>query len=128
MEEGFGCRHTLSSWHEAGGAFTIAFCGSERGHGRTYLEGTLAISADTVLLSARWRYRTPRPDEHAGGEVDFMMPPSGRSVWLLIPTRGVFWRRIAGSRTLFHQRTEVYTSWRMGRGIWAHGTHDRPPL
>lgn len=112
VESDFALRHTLGLWRTDDGSFTITFCG--RDHSRPYLEGTLSISADTALRSARWRFRTPSPHEDAGAEVSFLAPTHSASIWFLIPMRSVFWRRLGGSKTLYFQEASVYREWYMG--------------
>jgi hypothetical protein len=116
VEADFATRHTLGLWRESDGSFTLSFCGRDKS--RPYLEGTLSISSDTSLQRARWRFRTPGPNEDAGAEVSFLSPTRGARVWLLIPLRSVFWRRLGGSRTLFVQEASVYREWHMCLGAF----------
>lgn len=112
-DSAFGARHTLSVVASDADGTRIAFCG-KRGR-LPGMEGTLSIAADTTLLSASWQFITPRPDEEAGGEVAFLPPGprDGSRAGYLLPSRGVFWRRIAG-RQRFHQRAETYLQWVVG--------------
>lgn len=115
VESDFAARHTLGLWRTGDGSFTITFCG--RDHSKPYLEGTLSVSPDTALRSARWQFRTPAPHEDAGGEVIFLAPQSGSTIWLLVPLRSAYWRRIGGSKTLYFQEASVYREWYFGRDV-----------
>ncbi|HET7551204.1 MAG TPA: carboxypeptidase-like regulatory domain-containing protein [Gemmatimonadaceae bacterium] len=112
VEREFALRHTLGLWRNEDGSFTITFCG--RDHSKPYLEGTLSVSRDTVLTTARWNFRTPSPHEDAGAEVSFLAPPRGANIRLLVPLRSVWWRRLGGSETLYVQDATVYREWYMG--------------
>jgi hypothetical protein len=101
VEADFARRHSLSMWRTDDGSLTITFCG--RDHSRPYLEGTLSLSRDTALVAARWIYRTPKPHEGAGGEITFLAPSRRATIWLLVPLRGVFGRRLGGSKSRYTQ-------------------------
>lgn len=105
----FGELHTLSLVGQAGDTYTVAFCPRERG--RPSIEGTLSVSGDSTFASASWSFRTPAPDEKAGGEVVFApwTPGHGEPPHLL-PARTVFWRREGGRRT-YHQHSAVFVCW-----------------
>ncbi|MET0398514.1 MAG: carboxypeptidase-like regulatory domain-containing protein [Longimicrobiaceae bacterium] len=106
----FGALHALSVLSAGDGATTLGFC--PRGRERTAIEGTLTLGADGSFLSAAWSFRTPRPREDAGGEVVFA--PRSTGVRPLLPVRGVFWRRMGGSRR-YWQRASTYTAWFVGQ-------------
>lgn len=116
VESDFAARHTLGLWRTDDGSFTITFCG--RDHSQPYLEGTLTVSPDTALRSARWQFRTPSPHEDAGAEVIFLAPQPGETIWLLVPMRSVYWRRIGGSKTLYFQEASVYREWYIGPDVF----------
>jgi hypothetical protein len=112
VESDFARNHSLGLWRTDDGSLTITFCG--RDHSRPYLEGTLLISRDTALIAARWKYRTPSPHEDAGAEVTFLSPPRRASIWLLVPLRSVFWRRLGGSDKLYVREAFAYREWKVG--------------
>jgi hypothetical protein len=85
VEREFARNHSLGLWRAEDGSVTITFCG--RDHSKPYLEGTLLVSRDTALVTARWKYRTPSPHEDAGAEVTFVSPPRKASIWLLVALR-----------------------------------------
>lgn len=102
----FGERHTLSMVPNRRGQPVLAFCprnGREAG-----IEGTLTLAADTSLHSARWLYRTPRPRDEAGGEVQYL-PPVITLHQLLFADRSLFWRRRFGGR--FYFRHDRWRAW-----------------
>lgn len=115
VEADFAKRHSLGLWRTDDGSFTITFCGHD--HSKPYLEGTLSLSRDTALVEAQWVYRTPKPHENAGGEITFLAPPRRAITWLLVPLRGVFWRRRGGSDTKYSQSAWVYQAWLIGPGV-----------
>lgn len=115
VERDFARNHSLGLWRTDDGSLTITFCG--RDHSKPYLEGTLLLSRDTALVRARWKYRTPSPHEDAGAEVTFVSPPRRASIWLLVPLRSVFWRRLGGSDKLYVQTASVYREWDVGPDV-----------
>lgn len=94
------------------GGWAVAFCPT-RGTRTTGIDGILTISADTLIAAASWNFRTPRPDEAAGGEVDFL-PPELSQASLLLPLSSRFWRR-SGAGRFYVQRAE-YLEWRVHPG------------
>ena len=124
VESDFAQRHSLGLWRTDDGSLTITFCG--RDHSKPYLEGTLSLSRDTALVTARWQFRTPSPHEDAGAEVSFLAPPRGANIWLLVPVRGVFWRRLGGSEKLYVQDARAYQEWEIGPGVAWYSHPERP--
>lgn len=110
----FGELHVMSFAPSVEGERTIRFCPRTRDRRRPEIEGTLTVGADTVFLAANWRYTTPRPDEDAGGEVDFL-PPHLATRSLLLPERFLFWRLVPGS-TRYHVEGASYEEWRLYPG------------
>jgi hypothetical protein len=93
----------------------IRFCGARRFRSRPYLSGVLVLRADGSLERAWWRFRTPAPDEEAGGEVEFAELDATAGPPLLLPARGRFYRRQGAAA--FFQRQQTYDGWRTaGRG------------
>jgi hypothetical protein len=105
----FGAVHTFSLLAQAADRMTIAFCPRER-MGRTgQIEGSLVLDADTTLSWAGWRFRTPAPDEDAGGEASFEPPEPGLGRALLA-RETVFWRKTNPPRYYFESHR--FTGWR----------------
>ncbi|SOD03169.1 hypothetical protein SAMN05216486_10853 [bacterium JGI 053] len=111
----FGALHTLSIQARDSAEVEIAFC--PRGdalRGKPRLQGLLRVSTrDTLFVDAHYEFRTPEPDERAGGEIVYApaVAPDGRM--LPVPATELFWRRPAGSRR-FYQRYVEYVGWRLG--------------
>jgi hypothetical protein len=104
----FGSVHTFSLLGVAAGGMTIAFCPRER-MGRTgQIEGSLVLAADTTLRWAGWRFRTPAPDEDAGGEASFDPPDPGLG-FALLARETVFWRKTSHPRYYFESHR--FTGW-----------------
>jgi hypothetical protein len=105
----FGGAHTISLVHSGSDRFVIGFCPRERLRRVGQIEGVLILNADTTLAGAQWRFRTPRPDEDAGGETVYYPPDrSLRSV--LLVEESWYWRRTTNGRYYFENRN--YTGWR----------------
>jgi len=112
----FGELHTLSVVASGGGETVLRFCPRDGGRrGGREIEGTLTLSDGGALLGGAWRYRTPGPVEDAGGEVDFL-PPEVTARSLLLPSRTLFWRRMAGSSTRYFVESRTYHEWRLSPG------------
>ncbi|HEU4880683.1 MAG TPA: carboxypeptidase-like regulatory domain-containing protein [Longimicrobium sp.] len=123
--EHFGAAHTFSIVHLAADGLTIAFCPRER-MGRTgQIEGTLVLASDTTLHLAQWRFRTPRPDEDAGGEASYH-PPDPALGNALLARETVFWRKTNPPRYWFAAQTfSGWQRWTRARPI-THPDDARP--
>jgi hypothetical protein len=107
--EHFGAVHTLSILHQAADRTTaIAFCPRERMGNTGQIEGTLVVAADTTLHLARWTFRTPRPDEDAGGEATYYAPEAALGNALLT-RETIFWRKTNPPRYYFEGKK--YSGW-----------------
>lgn len=108
----FGELHTLSVFSEDETGWRVAFC--PRDDDRTSIQGTLHVTPDTTLVAAEWLFRTPEPEENAGGRAVFI--PGGRrgSNPYLLPSEGVSWRM--GPDGGFQQVQERYEGWIVAPG------------
>lgn len=104
----FGRRNVFALASDQGRT-TIEFCGARPFRSRPYLTGVLVLRADSTLERAWWRYRTPAPDEQAGGQAEFAPYSSAGGAPLLLPVRGVFYRR--NGRAEFYQRRQTFDGW-----------------
>ncbi|HET7234640.1 MAG TPA: carboxypeptidase regulatory-like domain-containing protein [Longimicrobium sp.] len=113
----FGELHTFSTVASTREQTTIRFCPREpHSRSRPEIEGTLTLLRSGVLQRATWRYRTPNPDEDAGGDVDFLSPDvTARS--LLLPAASRFWRKTMGGR--YYVQSATYQEWRLYPGMRA---------
>jgi hypothetical protein len=107
--EYFGAAHTFAILGTGAEGTTIGFCPRERMGMTGQIEGTLTIRADTTLEAARWRFRTPRPDEDAGGEASYE-PPDPALGRALLARETVFWRKTTLGRYYFEAK--AFTGWR----------------
>ncbi len=107
----FGERHTFSLAPHGGDESLLVFCSTEQ-RSRIRADGTLRFS-DGALVEARWSFRTPRPAEEAGGEVLFVPTAAFSEDVLLLPARGLFWRRIHGTGDRYFQRITRFGEWRL---------------
>jgi hypothetical protein len=108
----FGRMHRLSLETSNDGEMVIAFCAAEARF--PALSGLLILSADSSLARAVWRLRSPEPTEESGGEVVFAPASRSRGTPILLPRRGLFWRRLPSGE--FHQRWQFYDEWKVGEG------------
>lgn len=106
----FGSAHLLSVAGSSAEGTVVAFCPRGRMGNTGQVLGTLVIGPDRALRSAAWSFRTPRPDEDAGGEASYF-PPDPALGSALLTREGVFWRRTNGGRYYFEARS--YSGWRL---------------
>jgi hypothetical protein len=105
----FGQAHTFALLQAGPTQMMISFCPRTRQPLVGHIEGVLTFSGDTILTTARWDFRTPRPDEDAGGEASYYQPESATGRALLAhQTR--FWRKTTGGRYYFE--THEFVDWR----------------
>lgn len=107
--ETFGRLNALAVVGRDAEGTTLAFCSREV---RSSIHGTITVGTDGSFLSAGWRFRTPRPNEEAGGEVVFAPPGPGPRPHLLA-ARGLFWRT-GTMRGRFWQRATINLEWTLG--------------
>jgi hypothetical protein len=114
LSDEFARRHQLALASEEG-RITISFCAKRRFRSRPYIVGALVLSPDTALERVHWRFRTPAPDEQAGGEVEFATYDRSQGAPLLLPVRGRYYRR--HGLALYFQRQQTYSGWQVGEGF-----------
>ncbi|HEX8395439.1 MAG TPA: carboxypeptidase-like regulatory domain-containing protein [Longimicrobium sp.] len=113
--DSFAARHTLAIVSTGPEQTVISFCPRERMGEFGQVQGTLAIHADGTLASARWAFRTPAPDEDAGGEAIYL-PPYPALSRVLIPSSTRFWRKTTLNR-YYVEHTE-FIGWRRLNGFF----------
>lgn len=93
------------------GGMVLRFC--SRDERKPGLEGRLEISPDTLLLRAEWRFRTPDPDEEAGGWARF---PSHLTAGAppLLPLESLTWRATRDGEV--QRRAQWYEEWVLAPG------------
>lgn len=105
IDEVFGRMHRLSIVEEGEEGWLLRFCPKDQD--RPSIEGFFRIAPDSFLIMAEWSFNTDEPDEGAGGRAVFAKGEGGQGY--LLPSEGLFWRRIAGGRLL--QRYQKYQGW-----------------
>jgi hypothetical protein len=98
----FGERHFIRVLGKPGGQTLLAFCGRIKNGG---LEGTLLLDTDSALVRARWQYRTAKPQEDAGGAIDYAPRGNSEAARTLTPLSSVFWRREGNSGYYYQEAT-----------------------
>lgn len=110
LDASFGEAHSLSFGPGDGGAaLTIAYC--TRSRKQPSISGTLRVGPDRSLAAATWMFRTPSPDDAAGGEVVFAPPRRDTAVSLLLPAQSTVWRHAPGDGPLYSQRVTEFSGW-----------------
>jgi hypothetical protein len=104
----FGQAHTFSSMIEDGETILV-FCPRERMQRTGQIEGTLRLDSALILVESAWRFRTPAPDEDAGGEAVYALPDTALGRALLV-RESLFWRKTNGGRYYFEAK--AFTGWR----------------
>lgn len=112
-DETFGRLHDFRLLERMADGWTLAFCSRDADGDEPYLRGRLRVRGDTVLAWAEWSFRTPEPDENAGGRAVFPDVREGERVFLL-PTEGLFWRRVSEDGYLLTH--EKYEGWLVSKG------------
>ncbi len=105
IDEVFGRMHRLSIVEEDDEGWLLRFCPKDQD--RPSIEGFFQIAPDSFLVMAEWSFNTEEPDEGAGGRAVFARGEGGSGY--LLPSEGLFWRRIGGGRLL--QRYQKYQGW-----------------
>lgn len=105
IDDVFGRLHRLSIVEEDDEGWLMRFCPKD--DDRPSIEGFFQVSPDSFLIMAEWSFNTGEPDEGAGGRA--MFAPGEGGPGYLLPSSGLFWRRIGGGRLL--QRYQRYQGW-----------------
>jgi len=110
LDQTFGDRHTFSLGKTDGSELVVSFC--PRSRDAANISGSLVIRSDMTLVSARWRYHTPDPDDDAGGEVLFVPPARWSTRPVLLPAESTTWQRSPGEfRDYYRQEVAHYRRW-----------------
>jgi hypothetical protein len=90
-----------------GGGWILAFCAPDPE--RPGLDGHLELSPDTFLVRAEWRFRTPEPDEEAGGWTRFPGASANGAPAYLLPLESVVWKTLREGGV--QRRAQWYEAW-----------------
>lgn len=82
----------------------VGYCAKDREE--TYIDGRIVLHEDGRVVTIDWLFRTPGPQEGAGGRAVFGGP-------LPLPRRGVFWRRLPSGD--YHEWVDEYLGWSVSR-------------
>jgi hypothetical protein len=110
--EQFGSRHYFQVITEDREGWLLRFCA--RADDQPHLDGRLEVGPDTLIRRAEWRFRTPEPDERAGGWAVF--PPSGADgdPPPLLPLESMDWKTLPEERTV--RRAQWFEGWILAPG------------
>lgn len=98
IEEDFGRLHDFSVAQQTQAGTVVVFCTARSQlNVKQQMEGTLTFSSDSTLVSATWRFITPKPHENAGGEAMFGVAEFNHEQHL-VSLQGLFWRRMEGRK------------------------------
>ena len=98
IEDDFGRLHDFSVARQTQAGTVVAFCtATSQRSVKQQVEGTLTLSSDSTLVSATWRFVTPKPHEDAGGEAMFSVAEFDHEQHL-VSLQGLFWRKLAGRK------------------------------
>lgn len=107
----FGELHRFQVEPDTPWGWILRFCTRDRR--RPYLQGTLELGGDTLILRAEWSFRTTDPDEEAGGWARF----PGAIVDgdpLPLPIESLIWRRLPDGELL--RKAQSYEGWILAPG------------
>jgi len=107
-----------------GGGWTLAFCPEDSR--RPGLVGELELTPDTLLSKAEWRFRTPEPNESAGGWTRFIAGGAEGTPGLLLPLESLVWRRLREGG--IQRRAQWYEGWRITPGDSVPFLPERGPV
>jgi hypothetical protein len=128
IDPSFGLYNTLSVRARTAEGVVLAFCSRNLDRQAVGIEGTLTLSPANALLAATWTFKTPRPEEEAGGEVTFVPPGRGNARAWLVPATSLYWRALVGRPQFAFQRWERYNEWVMApSGSSLHLGRTPPP-
>jgi hypothetical protein len=119
--EYFGAVHTFAIISQNAGQTTIAFCPQDRLRRTGQIQGTLTLRSDTTLSTAQWSFRTPSPEEDAGGEASYL-PPERAFGRALLTRETVFWRK--SGPHFYYFEAKSFSGWRR----WVRGPAGQPVL
>jgi hypothetical protein len=108
----FGELHRFTLEEKTGSGTTLRFCPAE--DDKPTIRGVLRLGPDTSLVLAEWSFETPEPAEGAGGRAVFTTGALNGQERYLLPSEGLFWRRIGVGRYL--QRYEKFEGWIIAPG------------
>lgn len=92
--------------------WTVEFC--PRDADRPSIRGTMRIDSDTTLVSVEWLYKTPEPDESAGGRAFFPEVRGPAAQNYPLPRESIFWRELPTGR--FQEVHQRFEGWIVAQG------------
>lgn len=113
VDEVFGERHRFVIDDEGPDGWLLAYCPKDGGK-KPSIKGTITLARDTTFAAVDWLFKTPEPDEHAGGRAFFPPILAGSGPSYLLPTEAVIWRVVPTGDYL--QSYQRYEDWRVAPG------------
>lgn len=112
LSSGFARWHHLSTLTRTpDGGYDLRFCPVS--DDRPAVSGRLRFSPDSLIIRAEWAFRTPEPNEEAGGWAVFSEPPADRGPRLL-PSESLTWKLLPDGSV--QRRAQWYEEWHVTPG------------
>jgi hypothetical protein len=111
IDPSFGVYNSLSIRARSPEGVVLAFCSRSLDRQAVGIQGTLTLSPTNAIMEATWTFRTPRPEEEAGGEVTFVPRGDGNRPLWLVPAMSLYWRAVVGRPSDAFQRYERFSEW-----------------
>ncbi len=107
VDASFGELNDFVLLESGGDGWSITFCPEDEDQPGIF--GRLEIAADSTLTSAEWVFKTPDPNEDAGGKATFRNAAVRSGKTYLLPSESISWRRLPpGDFYKQHQRFEEW--------------------
>jgi hypothetical protein len=112
VQELFGEKNRFIVLDEADDGWMLRFCAKD--DDKPFIEGTIALAADTTLQWVEWAFQTPEPVENAGGRVSFAPVTRGPNQTYPLPSESLVWWQMPDGD--FFQRYQRYENWIVAPG------------
>ena len=98
MDDVFGRLHRFHLQGRYEDGWVLEFCPRSGDANRPSIRGSMLVTPDTTLAWVEWRFRTPEPNEQAGGRIFLPDLAASDSKGFPLPTESLFWRRLPDGR------------------------------
>lgn len=112
VDSTFGELHRFRIRDRGEFGWILEFC--PRNRDEPSIRGTMRIDPDTTLASVEWLFRTPDPDESAGGRVFFPEVKGPPAQNYPLPRESIVWRELPSGR--FQEVHQRFEGWIVAQG------------